>query len=436
MWKLFMGRPRALAAGLALVITGGGCGGGARPEPSGPIVSPELPGLQCGKWGFEPPKQGGGSAQLISSTPGDDCEPDQCGLNGMWFGQGLRFRELDLTGEPNAQGLALVGAVAPGRDKVLQLGIERDELLIRDLSTVGNEIVARGEAMKGAVILLESATQRLPGGTKTLFTSRFKRADLETVPLQFKLQILGVERTAFWSCAGGADCGQAFHYRFLASTNADGGCGVEVCDPKLARYLPDTSIQGTAVVFAGDVYDERSFGIESDNPGAVCRRAPPSTAKDRINIACTGTVVSKLHLLGHTAASMTPEQRTTLGQRQAMLRMLTADYCGIGHAFTKNRTPIHFTARGASPFQGYAPGAGEALEAVWTDRGASCIGAPRHADYERIASVCKAAGVRVPPRCAAATPDPSLLAAPSPLSEVTDCAIDSGRYLMSSTPAP
>src|SRR5262245_38180451 len=46
-----------------------------------------------------------------------DCEPDQCGLNGMWFGQGLQFRELHLRkGVFNDEGLAIEEVISPFRE--------------------------------------------------------------------------------------------------------------------------------------------------------------------------------------------------------------------------------------------------------------------------------------------------------------------------------
>lgn len=89
----------------------------------------------------------------------------------------------------------------------------------------------------------------------------------------------------------------------------------------------------------------------------------------------------KLHLLRHTAASQDEQHTTTLGQRQAVLRMLTGDYCGIGYPFTVNGHPLRYTF--AQPWEPRYPALfGDqvkvvAIDALWDPSGARCIGTPR-----------------------------------------------------------
>lgn len=183
MWKQLRGM-RVLAACLtSVVVASGGCGG-SEPRPKTSVsVSPKSEGPQCRQWGFarssgtrgddREPDQGPSPPPTPAPAPGDpgdECEPDQCGLNGMWFGQGLQFRELHLQpGIPNDQGLVLVGIVPPGVNHILELGIERDEFLARDSN---GQIFKRGLELKGARILIESTTKtrQLAPGTPTLFT--------------------------------------------------------------------------------------------------------------------------------------------------------------------------------------------------------------------------------------------------------------------------
>jgi hypothetical protein len=118
-----------------------------------------------------------------------------------------------------------------------------------------------------------------------------------------------------------------------------------------------------------------------------------------------------------------------------MVRMLTADYCGIGESFTHNGVPLAFDAFHWGGFAHYEPHAGEPLEAIWSDRGAVCIGSPRLAaehPYPEIISRCKSSP---PPPCTATLPDRSLLTGrPTPPS--TGCDDASGSYLVSGNPPP
>jgi hypothetical protein len=366
----------------------------------------------------------------------------------MWFGEGLDFRELHLGGAPNAQGLVLKGIVPFGLNHVLDLGIERGELLVKDLD---GQIFRRGENLKDAKILIESTTSQLAPGSPIFFELPNKIDVGDPVPLQFELEIKEVFQTNFWDCPTGNDdagCDRAFHYRFGARTNADGGCEVEVCDPRLAQsQTGDTHpVQGTAVAFAGDVYDSNSFGVRGNSSGPVCTgMALTSSEQDIVNFACIGTVISKLYLLRHTWASSDADFQTTVPQRQAMLRMLTADYCGAGKSFTQNGTPIRFSAQHQPSFRKYVPEAGQSLEAVWTDQGASCIAKARlDVDYGDLESACAFVRKPVPGPCSTTEPGPGLFSEPTPSAcnglspgNPTDPCIGakaSGNYLYSTLP--
>jgi ADYC domain-containing protein len=446
MWKQVMEKLQILATCLGTIMMGGwgvcgGCGGrGAGPESL--ITNREGP--RCDRWGFDPVTKDSGFPQPVSPVPPTppDCDSDQCGLNGMWFGQGFRFRELHMDGSTNGQGLALVGIVPKGGQEVMHLGIRRDELLIRDRQS--GVILMDGKKLEGAKILIESPSMMLPAGTRQLFEPRKKDPNL--VPQQFELEILNVSRQEFWDCAGSTDCDKAFHYEFVARTNADGGCRVQVCAPSLARNLLNTDVQGTAIVFAGDLYDDHKFNIKSDSYGPSCQKTELSSVEQgTVNFACTGTVVSKLHMLRHTSASSREGKHTTVPQREAMLRMLTADYCGIGRSFTRNGTPINFHVIHGQSFEGYESATHEPLEAIWTNQGASCIGTPRLAEhsYEEIESFCESNHVPAPPRCFDPTLNPGVLSALGPVTgagagspafKFPACA-GTDNYLISNLPA-
>ncbi|HMG23964.1 MAG TPA: ADYC domain-containing protein [Kofleriaceae bacterium] len=99
------------------------------------------------------------------------------------------------------------------------------------------------------------------------------------------------------------------------------------------------------------------------------------------NLGCAGSALAKMALTGHTEAShVTHAFETTLDERQTMLKMLTADYCGDGKPFTVAGQPLnwrddHGTMKLAALMM--SPPQPLAREARWTPNGAACLDKPR-----------------------------------------------------------
>jgi len=303
------------------------------------------------------------------SRPGDEpCPTGGCGMNGVWLGSGVAFRTLHLDRmRLNPQGLRIKEFTAQGDD--LQV-----EVTGQLLSGVHGTKRVEGESLIGAALTLEHVDVRA------------KSADGSYV-----LKITGVRDEEFWAnCVPGSKaCGavpaKARLYAFEAWSSD--GCKVELCRPGLTDDYQG-GLSGTAVIFRGDYY----------NDDYTIRTSPPQPGDDDVfNIACVGTDIAKLHLLRHTSAADPAEGQPTANQRQALLRLFAADYCGIGHPFTKDGTRIKLGLRSTrwqpSPASGFAlptspvdgpqrsrqaPGT---LNAWWTDAGASCIDVPRIAEY-------------------------------------------------------
>jgi hypothetical protein len=99
------------------------------------------------------------------------------------------------------------------------------------------------------------------------------------------------------------------------------------------------------------------------------------------NLGCAGGALAKMALTGHTeAAKVTGAFNTTLDERQAMLKMLGADYCHDGTAFTVPGQPLNWrddhgtmklTALLVNPPQPLI------LESRWNADGAVCLDKPR-----------------------------------------------------------
>jgi thiol-disulfide isomerase/thioredoxin len=286
-------------------------------------------------------------------APALACPRDLCGLNGIWLGAGVPFRTLHLHGAANPEGLAILG-FADANGHALAIDVTGDAL---SGQPADGSPALTGRGLIGASLFLGPA-----GGKST-----------------YQLTIDSVTFVDFWAqCSTcGGPVKQAPHYHFTATNLAD-NCPIALCDPAL-EHRPDVSIAGTAVMFRGDYYDDRTYQVT----GAPA----PDRANadgDLFNLACEGTAVYKLYMLRHstasassTAAITAPPQRTTL------LRLLTADYCGRGHPFTVNGVPIQLGPNPAmspyrvTPASGYDLAFGGLIDAQWTADGAACLGTPR-----------------------------------------------------------
>jgi hypothetical protein len=136
----------------------------------------------------------------------------------------------------------------------------------------------------------------------------------------------------------------------------------DICGPN-----PDSTAGGGpmadfyAVLFEDDRIDVDALTALRERP-------------DWFNIGCAGHALAKQHLLGHTkAAGLITGTSTTLAQRTANLKMITADYCGNGHPMTVPGEPL----RWRDEYGWYDTVTGGTVEARWTEAGAVCLNTPR-----------------------------------------------------------
>lgn len=336
----------------------------------------------------------GAAAQSETAAPQaqqltDPCPSLGCGLNGAWLGANVAFRELDLgpapdtfRGEFNDAGLMIAsftfqGATASDGGVPMGIDVEGDDL-------VG---ILRGDRLRGT---------KLRGARITLVNKQ---------GVHYFLDINDVTSTGFWTehCtfSPGQTCPSEERVPLYSITFTREGTHVKesVCGPATD---PDQPVSGLVVIFRGDRYGEPPPGTFSTpepyhGPGYRVRSDPTSTW---FNIACAGTAIGKLHLLRHTDAAARPgvsgvpgpastARTTTPEQRQALLKMLTADYCGIGFPFTENghRLTYTFTQSWEPRFPqtdgsvlDFAGVPTASIDALWNEEGALCIGVPRLID--------------------------------------------------------
>ncbi len=152
-----------------------------------------------------------------------------------------------------------------------------------------------------------------------------------------------------------------------------GGDGPEV------NLCPGMSVDETSVVFlGGERYD-----------GATKTVIPHQG--EFVTAACRDHALMKLKFTGYDPNDnygSSPEER------QAGLKMFTADYCGTGQSFTKIGTPLDWQD-GLGNFP--APSGFSALEARWNEFGAQCINTPRYANLGDVHSACEQEGIELEP---------------------------------------
>lgn len=254
------------------------------------------------------------------------------GANAVPPASGRAFHELNLNGLANQVGLSIVGIQRRGTSYSLDIS--------------------------GASLVARPKDSRLPA---------LSGDDLLGLQLQLKdaagarsvIEIAGVSSTTYW--AGPPDAVPTYTLIYTSATHAD---PQPLC----------TANGNDAILFGGDRYD-------ADHKTVT---ATGADANGWFNLACAGTALAKLHLTRHTEASQIV--KTTAVERQAMLKMFTADVCGDGTSFTVHGQPLLWAdANHLTAFN--KPAA--SLEAVWTERGAVCLDTPRRPELaSAIAAHC------------------------------------------------
>lgn len=260
-----------------------------------------------------------------------DCSNWRCGYNSSEI-NGKSLQELHLGGEPNVDGVKLVGFLPPaGLLLGWKLGVEGDALVARG-GLFGNSTL-RGAQLIGSIMLV-----RVEAG------------------LVVPVIIAGYDKVDSWASNGKPVAAYSLIYADLAQPLLKRN----VCKGTLLNQL-DASV----VVLAGERYDLDNKIVLSDQSGWI-------------TLACAGSAAAKMALLGYG-----PHARFTDGsapasvaERQATLKMITADYCGDGESYTVNGTPVAWENQDGTVLPDAADDLG-LREAVWTEHGARCLDTPR-----------------------------------------------------------
>lgn len=286
-----------------------------------------------------------GSPDVTARTV-TDCDTWGCGTNSPTVGDGLLFDELDSSGAPNANGLSIVGATLGDRTTPLKLSVKRHFLTGTSLTTGATY---EGHALEGTIIKLHHATL----GDYELRIARYDDTSL-----------------GFWAGDPKFVPFYALEARRAGDSKAQFAyaCKSEIIEPAWS------GVEHYAIIFEGDRYDPVHKTVRDSQPGDPV-----------FNVACAATTPAKLHLRRHTNAGAwniegVRAYPTTVDQRQTLLKLLTADYCGDGTSYTIQGQPLFYNdTTGWWPTE-----TGTAPEAIWKANGAICLDTPRYADRSTV----------------------------------------------------
>jgi hypothetical protein len=295
-----------------------------------------------------------------------NCKLFGCGENVARAGM-YRFHELDLGG--GASNGVRIGQFTDALGEEMTLDVVGNKLVgIRpDATTVS------GAALEGAELQLDH-----DGGDS------------------FVLHFVDVGTTPFW--VGG---GNVTTYYFTVED--DNGAERDLCAGVGIDNYQWAGITKVALIHRGDRYDA----------GALTVTATGADTKGWFNISCAGTAPAKLELTRMTTSGSNKTHASTRPERTTWLKLITADYCGIGESFTEDGEPLLLENRPGwmsaddTLWQAqYDDALVDTYEAVWTSAGAKCLSTPRRLDDEpglwaEIAAACGSVGKPVPPPCGA-----------------------------------
>jgi hypothetical protein len=249
----------------------------------------------------------------------------------------FEFPELNEDGEPNGDDVSLLGAI-------------NLEGALVPLEAIGDELVAHsnGDDVSGYELVGYKVRVDAPTGVFDLLITAYGHAP---------------------SLADGEADISVYGLRY-ASAEYPAGDGGSVCP----GYPQDAAV---VTVIGGETYDHalKTIAVQGDD--------------DWFTLACVDEAAYKMKRMnyGPNQDFRAGTDPATPAERQATLKMITADYCGGGTSFTAQGTPVLWEDT-AGTVDTYVPPASALLEAYWTETGAVCLNTPRLVSRTEVEEVC------------------------------------------------
>lgn len=292
-------------------------------------------------------------APLLEDTP--KCEDLDCGKNAGTL-NGFPFREFNTLGLPNADGFRVFNFAKNG--KYYTLDVDNGEF--RALDAFG-QVALSGIELVG---------------------SHFEVSNGNEV---WEMEIAGYTSSLqYWVGPPAYLSAYRMRYRPLNTSLP----WVDLCkDPRSVTNDP-TWVNGGyetyVVLIEGELYDYEAIAVRQG-----------VETKNWVSIPCAGTALAKMMMMRYNPAI--PEGKpyhTTWEERQATIKMITSDACGIGAPFTVTGWPLLWA--NDAGWHTVNPNDVDTDEAVWTKDGAYCLDVPRlssHPEYpgiyDKIQATCQ-----------------------------------------------
>ncbi|NVB80247.1 MAG: hypothetical protein HOV81_17770, partial [Kofleriaceae bacterium] len=262
--------------------------------------------------------------QFASPQP---CDDFGCGTNSPHFDQ-YGFYRIPKDGTPNADGYAIYGGLMVKSGAVYQLHVDNGR--ITGTNPNANPPLLQSTGLIGARMYIT---------VNGVFS--------------YYLKIAGVSRMQSWAKKNGVPF-TVDTYELAWSLNNENF--INLCTVTDVQD-PMGMISSHTLLFEGDDID------------SVTKTVAPQVNNNIINFGCAGSILAKLHLMGHTEVAERAGFVTTTAERTTMLKMLSADYCGDGTPYTIGGQPLNYSDD--HDWMNFGPPS--ELEAKWTENGASCL---------------------------------------------------------------
>jgi len=291
----------------------------------------------------------GNVRQLVGGPDDGTCDEFMCGTNSPQIAE-FGFWELNLpeklgsAGLPNNVGMQLIGFLQEGKLYLPAVSGGRLTATRDTITLAGDELVGGGLYLTNGKRSFLLKITEVGSVDSWAQSSSGLPVMLESYKLDWTELLNGGETE--------------FHNMCTRPPTRDGNDTLGMAGPLAFHTL----------LFEGDRIDAK-------------RKLDTGVDPSWMNLGCAGSALAKLALTGHTEASRNAKTfNTSLAERQTMLKMLTADYCGDGTPFTVPGQPLNWrddagtmqlTALITQPPQPLR------LEARWTEKGAACLDSPR-----------------------------------------------------------
>lgn len=278
------------------------------------------------------------------STPLGSCGAWRCGYNAAEINgkslQSLHLQANKNQGDANADGVRISGFTAPPLALLggYVLSVENDEFVAK---RTGSKL--RGNQLVGGILWVQ--TPLLLG-----------------LSAPIPVTILDYQEVDSWAAGAPKIAAYTLVYpEVTALLGFKNVCSGSLLDPLAAAVT----------VLGGETYDDATKQVQPDRAGWF-------------TLACAGSAAAKMKLMGYAPQTKFPGTNlpSTVAQRQATLRMITAAYCpNSGTSYTQTGTPVVWSNAAGTVDSGdwHTP---DQVEAVWTADGALCLDATRIADAE------------------------------------------------------